>query len=145
MKYKDLNLKKLREDNGLDFAHYTYQEGMCSCCYGPKDLPKRYWKGGIIPDGDEYTYILFKNANNGSGIVHRDDEIKDYQCIEWRLDDTKLDKVCRDLQEQLGDEYVVLVPTDICWTILVRRSNSEYIGRDLQDGHYRVISIDVEE
>lgn len=140
MKYKDLNLKKLREDNDLDFAHYTYKEGMCSCCYGPKDLPKRYWKDGVIPDGDDYTYILFKNANNGSGVVHRDDEIKDYQCISWRFDDSKLDKVCSDLQEQLGNEYIVLVPTDTHWTIVVCKSNSEYIEKELQGGHYRTIN-----
>lgn len=145
MKYRDLNLKKLREDNDLDFAHYTYQEGMCSCCYSPKDLPKRYWKDGAIPEGDDYTYILFKNANNGSGVVHRDDEIKDYQCIGWRFDSAKLEKVCKDLQEQLGDEYIVLVPTDPCWTIVVCKSNSEYLGRELQSGHYRVIAIDVKE
>ncbi len=145
MRYKDLNLKKLREDNDLDFAHFTYQEGMCSCCYGPRDLPKRYWRDGIIPDGDEYTYMLFKNANNGGGIVRRDDEIKDYQCIEWRFDETKLDKICRDLQEQLGSEYVVLVPVESFYTIVVCKSDSEYVERELQNGHYRTISIDMEE
>lgn len=40
MKYKELNLKKIREDNDLDFAHFTYQKGMCSCCYGQKICQK---------------------------------------------------------------------------------------------------------
>ena len=144
MKYKDLNLKKLREDNDLDFAHYTYKDGMCSCCYGPKDLPKRYWKNSIIPEGDDYTYILFKNANNGSGVVYRDDEIKDYQCISWQFDETKLDKICRDLQEQFGDEYVVLVPTKSLWTIIVCKSGSQYVEQELQGGNYRIVEINTE-
>lgn len=33
MQYGDLNLKKIRDDNEFDFAHFTYQRGMCSCCY----------------------------------------------------------------------------------------------------------------
>lgn len=96
MKYKDLDLKKIRENNDLDFAHYTYKNGMCSCCYGPKDLPKRYWKGGAIPEHDDYTYLLFKNAKNGSGIVKRDDEIEDYQCVNWEFPIEKLENVCKE-------------------------------------------------
>lgn len=127
MKYRDLNLKKLRDDNGLDFAHFTYSKGMCSCCYGPKDLPKSYWKDGIIPEGDDYQYILFKNADNGSGEVKRDDEIKAYQCIEWDFPIEKLEKVCRDLQEQLGNKYVVKVPEskDYCIVIEKKKNNTK--------------------
>ena len=81
-KYAELNLKKIREDNGLDFAHFTYVKGMCSCCYGPTDLPAIYWKDGIVKnEEDKYSYILFKNANNGSGQVKRKDEITNYTCI----------------------------------------------------------------
>lgn len=128
MKYKELNLKKIRDDNGLDFAHYTYKKGMCSCCYGPKDLPKRYWKNGVILEHDDYTYILFKNADNGSGVVKRDDEIRSYQCISWRFPMEKLQKVCDDLQNQLGNNYVVIVPKDnfTCIIIEKRQTTQNY-------------------
>ena len=142
MKYRDLNLKKIREDNDLDFAHFTYQKGMCSCCYGPKDLPKRYWRGGVIPEHNDYTYILFKNANNGSGIVKRDDEIKDYQCVSWEFPIEKLEKVCKDLQEQVGDDYVVLVPTSDWYTILICKKGDFHIELELRNGHYRTIQND---
>lgn len=124
--YKDLNLKKIREDNDLDFAHFTYRNGMCSCCYGPKDLAKRYWRNGIIPEGDDYTYILFKNANNGSGSVTRYDVIKDYTCISWYFPMEKMRSVCKDLQEQLGEEYVVYMPKDEGQCILVLTADSHY-------------------
>ena len=136
MKYKDLNLKKIREDNGLDFAHFTYQKGMCSCCYGPKDLPKRYWRGGVIPEHDNYTYLLFKNADNGSGIVKRDDEIcgNTYDCIAWDFPIEKLDNVCKDLQTQVGDEYVVLKPKDNMSCILICKKGTKYVEGHLKNG-----------
>lgn len=43
-KYGDLKLSKLRDELGLDFAHYTYLRGQCSCCYGPLDMSARYWR-----------------------------------------------------------------------------------------------------
>lgn len=128
MQYKDLNLKKIREDNDLDFAHFTYRSGMCSCCYGPKDLAKRYWRNGIIPESNDYTYILFKNANNGSGSVTRNDVIKDYTCISWRFPMEKMHKVCKDLQEQLGSGYVVYMPKDKNSCILIFTANSHYLN-----------------
>ena len=142
MKYKDLNLKKIREDNDLDFAHFTYQKGMCSCCYGPKDLPKRYWRGGVIPDHNNYTYILFKNAYNGSGIVKRDDEIDDYTCIGWDFPIEKLDNVCKDLQTQLGDKYVVLKPKNALSCILILKHGSIYLESRLKDDRYTTIQND---
>jgi hypothetical protein len=134
MKYKDLNLKQIREDNSLDFAHFTYQKGMCSCCYGPKDLPKRYWKNNTIPEGNDYTYILFKNANNGSGIVKREDEIKNYTCISWRFPMEKMHSVCGDLQRQLGNEYIVLVPKDHRRCIVICK-DSQTVARELESGN----------
>ena len=128
MKYKELDLKKIRDDNGLDFAHFTYQKGMCSCCYSPKDLPKRYWRNHTIPEGNDYTYILFKNADNGSGVVKREDEIKEYTCISWDFPIEKLHKICGDLQKQLGDNYVVLVPKDKSRCILVLHKGSHYLN-----------------
>ena len=144
MKYKDLNLKKIREDNDLDFAHFTYQKGMCSCCYGPKDLPKRYWRGGVIPEHDDYTYLLFKNADNGSGIVKRDDEIcgGTYDCIAWDFPVEKLENVCKDLQAQLGDEYVVLKPKDTMHCILICKKGTRYVDGHLKDGGYTTIQND---
>ena len=142
MKYKDLNLKKIREDNDLDFAHFTYKNGMCSCCYGPKDLPKRYWRNNTIPEGDNYTYILFKNANNGSGIVQRDDELKGYQCVSWHFPIDKLENVCKDLQEQVGEDYVVLVPTSDWYTILICKKGEPAIEFELEKGHYKTIQND---
>ena len=144
MKYKDLNLKKIREDNDLDFAHFTYKNGMCSCCYGPKDLPKRYWRGGTIPEHNDYTYILFKNANNGSGIVKRNDEIccHSYDCISWDFPIEKLENVCKDLQTQLGDEYVVLVPPNTMYCIIIcKATDSHHIDRHLKDD-YKTIQND---
>lgn len=134
MKYNELNLKRIREDNDLDFAHYTYKRGMCSCCYGPKDLPSLYWRGRIIPGGDDYTYLLFKNADNGSGIVKGTDDIKDYQCIEWSFPLEKLHNVCGDLQKQLGDDYVVFVPKDHSTCIMVFHKGSRYIDRIVEEG-----------
>lgn len=136
MKYKDLNLKKIREGNDLDFAHFTYKNGMCSCCYGPKDLPKRYWRNNTIPEGDDYTYILFKNANNGSGVVKRDDEIcgNTYECISWDFPIEKLENVCKDLQAQVGDEYVVLKPKDKLSCILICKKGTRYVEGHLKSG-----------
>jgi len=121
MKYKELNLRELREEADLDFAHFTFEPNQCSCCYGPKDLPARYWRNGIIPkDNDNFTYILFKNANNGSGSVTKEDEIQNYTCVMHRFrDDDQRDKTCRLLAEQLTDDYVVAVPCNSGYTIII--------------------------
>lgn len=143
MKYKDLNLKKIREDNDLDFAHFTYQKGMCSCCYGPWDLPKRYWRGGVVQSREkDVQYILFKNADNGSGVVKRDDEIDDYTCISWNFPIEKLENVCKDLQTQLGDEYVVLKPKNDLTCISIFKKGSRYLESHLKDGRYTTIQND---
>lgn len=126
MTYGELNLKELRDKCGLDFAHYTYKRNQCSCCYGPRDMAKRYWKDGIIKDAP-YTFILFKNANNGSGVVTRNDEIKDVQYIEWYCNSPEqLVSVCKELQMQLGNGYIVYVPKNKNQCILVLRAQKEY-------------------
>lgn len=147
--YGDLNLKAIREACDLDFAHYTYGRGQCSCCYGPLDMSKRYWRNGKKPievfvasrmshyelDGERYdtnktTYILFKNACNGSGrIKSKDEPIKNNTCIEYHFksDEQKL-KVCSMLQAQLGDEYVVQVPQDKLTCIII--FTKEYIDAE---------------
>lgn len=139
MKYSKLNLKKIRDDNGLDFAHFTYQKGMCSCCYGPKDLPKRYWKGGVIPDGDDYTYLLFKNADNGRGHVTRNDEIK-CDCISWKFPMEKMVDICTDLQTQVGNDYVVFMPKSNRYCIKVVARSYEFFDNEQADQHYISIS-----
>ena len=144
MKYGELNLKKIREDNDLDFAHFTYQRGMCSCCYGPWDLPARYWRGGkkLPDDGREVQYILFKNAYNGSGTVTRNDDMKDYQCISWNFPIEKLENVCKDLQSQLGNKYVVLTPPDKMHCIVVCYADSRYIEQEIASGYRKTVQND---
>lgn len=129
IQYKDLNLKEIREKANLDFAHYTYKKGMCSCCYGPKDLPKRYWKNNMISEDNNYTYILFKNANNGSGAVTKNHFIKKYTYISWRMNQEQLDLVCNLLLEQLDEDYVIVKPQSKheCILILEKQYLKEHI------------------
>jgi len=144
MLYKDLDLKKIREDNDLDFAHYTFGRGQCSCCYGPYDMPARYWRNGVKPSeylegtetyndkGEvnggkprEITYILFKNACNGSGTVRAADEIEDYTCICYKVKSAEqLFAICADLQAQLGESYAVKVPNDFSTCIIIYTKDS---------------------
>ena len=140
MKYKDLNLKLVRELNNLDFAHFTYKRGMCSCCYGPKDLPMKYWKNRSIPDHDDYTYLLFKNADNGSGHVTQNAEIASRTYIEWDFPMEKLPDVCRSLQQQLGDEYVVLVPKTNSKCISIYKVNDTHIESELETDNYDLLN-----
>ena len=160
-KYRNLDLAAIRDAADLDFAHYTYEKGMCSCCFGPKNLPSKYWKNGKVsgkeaytacvfskakkgytfdfgneadkPHSDEFEYLLFKNADNGSGVVDADTEI-DSDCIEWGFPSEKLDLVCSMLQEQLGDDYKVIKPDDFSTCIRIRREltreNLEYMSLD---------------
>lgn len=128
LRYKDLDLKKLREDAHIDFAHYTYEKGMCSCCYGPTDFPEKYWNTASyeIAQNDatyNYSYLLFKNADNGSGRVKASDLIgaKNPVYIEWRMPSHKLDIVCDALQEQLDAEFIVIRPETDNQCIELRR------------------------
>lgn len=147
--YGELDLAKIRDTVGLDFAHFTYTGNRCSCCYGPHDLPARYWKGKNLKEKLanrakgaktlDYEYILFKNSSNGSGQVTKNDVIckrnkKDFffdrygpyrsVYIQWKMTEDKLDKVCKMLQEQLGDAYEVIKPCDIdtCIEIKIKQA-----------------------
>lgn len=110
MKYSQLNLKEVREKANLDFAHFTYKKGQCSCCFGPEDLPSIYWKNKeVIPMEDvrwlnnEVSYILFKNASNGSGIVTKNDTIEEHTNIEYDVSDMEqLKLVVDELNKQLN-------------------------------------------
>ena len=115
LKYKDLDLKGLREKCDIDFAHFTYKGTQCSCCYGPKDLPAKYWRNNIVPTHKDYSdisYILFKNAYNGSGAVKREDYLSDKKVIfiEWNLNKEQLDSVCDELEKQVQTEFNVIKP-----------------------------------
>lgn len=140
--YKDLDLKKIMDAENLDFARWTYSRGQCSCCYGPLDMPARFWKDGKKPrrhfltedkqmwdyrfNGEKYDerstqYILFKNACNGSGTVTEDDVIKDYTCIGYRLKDMdQVRRVANMIREQLDDDYVVQIPESMTTCIVIR-------------------------
>jgi len=119
--YEDLDLKALREELNIDFAHFTYKKDQCSCCYGPKDLPSLYWKDKVIPEGDDYSYILFKNAHNGRGSVTKYDTIGHVN-IQWgNLSEEQLDGVCRILQEQLGYGYKVTKPKTSLYCIEINK------------------------
>ena len=140
--YRDLDLKKIRELCDLDFARHTYGRGQCSCCYGPMDMGNQWWtegrrpkripltdnKGNIVfgkyrwsRDPDTITYILFKNADNGRGHIRSlNAPIRDRTCIEYHFssDEQKM-KVCRMLQEQLGEEYEVVIPNNPLTCIVI--------------------------
>lgn len=115
-RYKALDLKEIRETAGLDFAHFTYQKYQCSCCDGPLDLPARYWRGGkvrkeyFLHNSDAlYSYILFTNDDNGSGIVTKNDFIKDQTYISYgNLSEEQMTIVIEMLQSQLGEDYKVI-------------------------------------
>lgn len=147
--YGDLDLKKIREENGLDFAHFTYLPRQCSCCYGPLDLPAKYWHSSRKPkeirqnlgkgyasisyelngkpfNKGEMKFILFKNACNGSGTVTRKDEIRGYTCVEYNLEPALVEKVCRDLAGQLDKDYIVVIPEDSGTTIIIRKFKELY-------------------
>lgn len=111
--YRDLNLAAIRDAVGIDFAHFTFGKGQCSCCYGPMDLPARYWKDGKKPENRDtkYTYLLFKNASNGSGTVTKNDAI-DRVYVLYSMTPEQVNMACEMLQEQLGYGYVVEEPKD---------------------------------
>ena len=141
--YGDLNLRKIREEAKLDFAHFTFLPGQCSCCYGPPDLPLIYWSGKTMAEkrkkrteadkNGDYSYILFKNAYNGSGSVRKKDIIGRYDLyyrseygsvyVSWQLSQEQLDLVCSLLQEQLGAGYKVTKPQSDLHCIKI-----EYVG-----------------
>ena len=137
MKYKELNLTKIRNDCNIDFAHYTYRKYMCSHCYGPQDLSKKYWKNGEIKE-DNYTYILFENARNTMGYVKPEETIRDIQSIRWVLTPEQLSQVCKELQEQMK-EYTVFVPNSPEHTILVIKVGTkipEWLVKNISKNYY---------
>lgn len=139
--YAELDLKKIRDDCGLDFARHTYSPGQCSCCYGPEDMGKKWWAKGKKPkkiitkrdssgkpcgykwdrDINRCTFILFNNADNGSGpIKSLEEPIENYTYVSYNVSSREqLDKVCAMLQEQLGTDYLVEKPKNECYSICI--------------------------
>lgn len=142
LKYKDLDLKGLREKCDIDFAHFTYKKYQCSCCYGPKDLPAKYWRNNTIPtdkDYSEISYILFKNAYNGSGRVKREDYLSDKKTIniEWNLNDEQLNSVCKELERQVNTEFKVIKPNSHYSCIQLERKDDVYSPNSLWERHLK--------
>jgi hypothetical protein len=48
----------------------------------------------------------------------------------------KLEQVCKDLQEQLGDEYVVLMPTNAWTCIGIFKHDYPYLADKLKECDY---------
>ena len=133
--YGDLDLIELRKKLDLDFAHFTYLPRQCSCCYGPYDLPARYWKNNIIPESrGPIDFILFKNACNGSGWVRRTTSLRDYECISWNLrsdpkygeplteqEMERLDEICQELSRVYGPDWYVQVPASSSVCIIIQK------------------------
>ncbi len=122
MRYGELNLRRLREVCDLDFAHFTYLRGMCSCCYGPQDFPTRYWRDGKIVDNP--TYILFKNADNGKGVVTKNTEIDGTVYIMYKVNsEAQMRCILRELSVQLGTDYLIVAPESESQCITIMRQN----------------------
>ena len=137
MLYSDLNLKQLRIDADIDFAHYTYKKGQCSCCYGPKDQAAKYWRDGKITEAADYEYILFKNADNGSGCVSADDIIRGTVCVSWKMSKEKLEKVCELLRKQFTPDYHIFMPLDDFYTIIITSDRFTDIYGNSQTEKYK--------
>ena len=51
----------------------------------------------------------------------------------------KLNKVCQDLQEQVGDDYIVMVPpSDMSCIIVFNKSNTDNIKRHEVQGYTHI-------
>lgn len=135
--YGNLNLRKIRDELGLDFAHYTYGKGQCSCCYGPQDMASIYWKNRVIPEGDNFKSILFKNSYNGNGrIKNKSELIRNYTCImHHNLSFEERIAFAKKLKEQLDDDYIICVPKSETYTLIIlykEGSNYEEYYKDMR-------------
>lgn len=120
--YKDLDLMAIAKQANLDFAHWSCL-GNCSCCIDIEgDFRQKYFtrpKSEI--NFTDLQYILFKNANNGSGDV-KENYVIGFQSDGYGGIDTReypvyvmhrinkqedLQTVVKLLQEQLGVDYKV--------------------------------------
>lgn len=152
--YGDLDLKKLREECDLDFAHYTYGKDQCSCCYGPRNMPAKYWRDGKVLDDSNIEYILFKNAYNCGGTKKKSDKLatypqmyssyeKEHVYINWQIHSKeKRQAVKKALESQVGSEFIVEIPDDDMYCIkLTRRTiTKKTYAKQIVDAYINVIS-----
>ena len=81
----------------------------------------------------DFSFILFKNAYNGSGSVRKKDVIGRHKYeyssvyILWSLSEEQMDLVCSLLQEQLGPGYKVVRPKNSMYCIEI-----VYIGEGVK-------------
>ena len=87
---------------------------------------------------ENVQYLLFKNADNGSGHVRKNDDIGEVEYIEWNFPLEKMDKICEELQRQVGRDYVVLIPQNINKCILIVKADREdIIEKECAEGKRR--------
>lgn len=117
MLYNDLKLDYLKNILNLDFAHFSYVNKMCSCCFSISNFPSEYWRDGKIVckntiDFDKLNFILFKNSIDGTGEVSVNDNLSDFESIEYQFENKeKLINFCNELSNICNKfGYQVLIP-----------------------------------
>ena len=84
-------------------------------------------------------YLIFKNADNGSGRVARNDDIGEFECIQWGFPVEKMGKICQDLEGQMGKEYEILVPSSEHFCIVaVSKSRKDLLEQELKKGYKKL-------
>lgn len=119
MLYSDLNLNYLKNLLNLDFAHFSYVNKMCSCCFSISDFPTKYWRDGIIVSKESsnfnnLNYILFKNSIDGTGEVSLNDTLDNFESIEYKFVNRELlVSFCSELSNICNKfNYQVLIPSN---------------------------------
>lgn len=112
-RYRDLDLAGLCERTGLDFAHYTYPRGKSYLEFHPWDFPRRYWRNNEINYDFDFTFLIIKNSKDLNRYARKKDFIEDETYFDLRAkDEVQFEAVLLDLQNQLGNEYRIVRPTD---------------------------------
>lgn len=145
MRYQDLYLKKLYETTTLDLAHWNCQHS-CSCCITPDDFPTDLWRDNKIPETwDNVKYLIFKIAHNVGQFENTLPTEYDIICkrqldyykssyypihvMYGGITDDELTTICQELQNLLGNDYIVYIPNTQDETIvIVHRWDSKSIA-----------------
>lgn len=138
MQYADLKLKELREKVGLDYVSFTYLYGRCCCCNGPLDLKEEDWsprafeRAGVKTlaklrevEGFKFSYLQFLNTRGTHGEKTEKDELNDMEFIDWSFGWDKMDEVISELQQRLGEGYLIIKPEKIYDFIKIYRKDSQ--------------------
>lgn len=125
-KYGDLNFDVLRNDIGIDLVHYTCPRGHRWFELHPMDYPARCWRGGKPSDDYlDYTFILFKNAEDMGGYVTKEHYIENETFLETKFkDDIQAKRAIDELQRQLGTRYLVQWPPEEECSVEIRLLNN---------------------